>query len=439
MSTVSYLSTPNPSRSQNTWSSLPWVTFLFVLVVFFFASPMWFFGSLVTPADIATLDDSPRYTEVLGRDNWMRIIALTSLGGISILRFLQYEQSRFRINGLLGWLIIFFLSWAALSILWAIDPRYAAKRVVILLLLCFVAFDFASKFSLQEIKALTVFICSVAVLLALIFSISHYYFYPFHSEWRLGGIMHPVALAWHCGILVLFALALAKTATSKKNRAFFIGIIIIALLSLILTRSRVALLACFMACALYIYLATENRHQAILFFLCIIIAGCVLYFTLGSEFASHSQQIITLGRTGEFYTYRTLTGRTPLWEASMILINKNPLVGYGYDSFLSGQNVNFMAEKIGWAANSPHSGFIALLGGLGYIGTVPFVLILIISISISIRLVKRDPDFALIAAVLVWLTINLLTEDQVLSRPFFPVLVWMILVARLGFVREESF
>ena len=46
--------------------------------------------------------------------------------------------------------------------------------------------------------------------------------------------------------------------------------------------------------------------------------------------------------------------------------------------------------------------------------------------------------YAFAAAVLVWLIINLILEDQLLTRPYFPVFVWMILLAKLGIIREES-
>jgi hypothetical protein len=101
------------------------------------------------------------------------------------------------------------------------------------------------------------------------------------------------------------------------------------------------------------------------------------------------------------------------------------------------ENLVWISERLGWATPSTHSGYFATLGGLGYIGAVPLVLILILSVTMSISLARRNPDYIFVAVVLVWLICNLVTEGQVLTRPYFPVFVWMIMLARLGFIREK--
>jgi O-antigen ligase len=121
----------------------------------------------------------------------------------------------------------------------------------------------------------------------------------------------------------------------------------------------------------------------------------------------------------------------------MILVDQRPFVGYGYESFLTGQNLVWLYKKIRWATPSVHSGYIYTLGGLGYIGGVLLVLILLLSVKKSIGLARRNPEYAFVAAVFVWLSINLIIEDQILTRPYFPVFLWMILLARLGFIREK--
>ena len=163
-----------------------------------------------------------------------------------------------------------------------------------------------------------------------------------------------------------------------------------------------------------------------------------MYFLLDDQFGDFSTSVATLGR-GEWaiQSMSTVTGRTPLWEKAMVLVDQRPFVGYGYSSFLSSQNLVWITKELGWATPSAHSGYIETLGGLGYIGGVTLVLILFLSVTISISLARRDPEYAFIAAVLVWLIFNMFTEDQVLTRPYFPVFVWMIMLARLGFIRQK--
>jgi exopolysaccharide production protein ExoQ len=426
------LSTSKPSRSQNTWSSLPWGIFIFLLAVFVFSTPLY---RNISFSGIA-IDDSLAVSNVMNRDNLTRIIALIALGAFALFNLLRFKPGRFQINGLLGWLILFYLVWATLSIIWSIDPRFTTKRMGILLLLSLGALYVAARFSFQETITLVFFICAVAVLGGFVTELRTHNFLPFYGWWRFGGNLPPILQAWHCGLLVLSAIALAKTA--EQNRAVYLGIAFIAFVFLILTRSRGAFVSCFMASAIYWSLATPKRHQSALLFFGIIIVGCLMYFLLGYQITIGISDIaLMLGRTGEMETLGSLTGRIPLWKAAMELVKQHPFVGYGYDAFLTSQNLIFMEKKLGWVTPSPHSGYIATLGGLGYIGAVTLVLSLFLSVMKSISLRKRNLDYAFILAVLVWLILNLYTEDQLLGRPYFPVFVWMIMFARLGFIREE--
>jgi exopolysaccharide production protein ExoQ len=409
---------------------MPWGTFLFLLVVFAVATPFFRFFGLVS-FGIIDADAVTAMANIMSRDNKPRIVVLISLGVFALFNLLRSKTGRFQINGLLGWLILFYLVWAALSIIWSIDTRFTLKRVGILLILSVSALYVADRFSVQEIIALVFFICAVAILGGLVTNFMTHNFLPFNSSWRFGGNMHPIMQGWHLGLLLLSVFALSQKA--EKNSAVYLCIAFIAFLLLVLTRSRGPFIACFIGSSVYWGMTTSKRYKGVLFFLGIITFGCLMYLILGSGFMSFGGKALTLGRFGQIETTTTLTGRTPLWTEVMILVNQRPFVGYGYDSFLFE-----LIEMTGGGFSSAHSGYMTTLGGLGYIGGVLLVLILFLSVKMSIGLARRNPEYAFVAAILVWLIINLILEDQILTRPFFPVFVWMILLARLGFRREES-
>ena len=427
------LSTSKPSRSQNTWSSLPWGTFFFLLAVFALSTP--FFRAIgsfgLGIGGIGSGGGAIGQTRSLDE---VRIVALISLGAVALFNLLRRKSARFQINGLLGWLILFYLVLAALSITWSIDTLVTIKRVGILLLLSLGALYVADRFSLQETIALVFFICAIAVLVSLIISLRNSAFHPFVGSWRFSGKMHPILQGWHCGLLLLSAFVFYKTA--DKNRAVYLGIAFIAFILLILTRSRMPLASSILASAVYWYLTSSKRYQGVILFLGIISFICSLYLMAGDG-KGFGEQTIMLGRIGEVETTTSLTGRIPLWSAMMTLVNERPFVGYGYDSSLVSHNLLRMKWMTGWQSAYPHSGYMATLGGLGYIGAVTLVLILVLSVKMSIGLAKRNSEYAFIIAVLVWLILNLVTEDKLLTRPYFPVFVWMIMLARLGFIREK--
>ena len=422
------LSTSEPSRLQNTWSSLPWGTFLFLLGVFVFATPL-FRGAF------ESFNDQHTMVDIMNRDNLSRILALISLGAFALFNLLRSKPGRFQINGLLGWLILFYLVLATLSIIWSIDPRFTVKRVGILLLLSLGSLYIADRLSLQETTALVLFISAVGILLGVFFVIQNNIFLPFNRGWRFGGNMHPNAQGWHCGLLLLSAFALSRTA--EKNRAVYFGIAFIAFFLLLITKSRMSFLSCSMASAVYWGLTASKRYQGVLLFLGIISFGCVMYLLLGYEFKAYFENVISLNRAGASETYTTLTGRIPLWQNILEIVDLRPFFGFGYDSFLNAANLVWIEDNLGWATPSAHSGYLQTLGGMGYFGVVTLVLILLLSVKKSIDLARRNSEYAFIVAVLVWLIINMITESDILTRPFFAVFTWMIMLAKLGFIRGE--
>ena len=132
---------------------MPWGRFMFLLAVFVFSTPM--YRNIVT---IGSLDDAFAVSELMHGANWKRIIPLIALGAFALFNLLRYKPGRFQINGLLGWLILFYLVWAALSIIWSVDTIFTAKRVGILLLLSVGALYVAERLSFQETIVLVLFI-----------------------------------------------------------------------------------------------------------------------------------------------------------------------------------------------------------------------------------------------------------------------------------------
>ena len=125
-------------------------------MIFVYSTPLWFFNWGLGTA--TSLVDSAGVSDVLGQDNWMRIIALIALGAFALFNLLRSKPGRLQINGLLGWLILFYLVWVVLSIIWSLDPRFTLKRVGILILLSLGALYVAERLSLQETIALVFFI-----------------------------------------------------------------------------------------------------------------------------------------------------------------------------------------------------------------------------------------------------------------------------------------
>jgi O-antigen ligase len=80
--------------------------------------------------------------------------------------------------------------------------------------------------------------------------------------------------------------------------------------------------------------------------------------------------IIMLGRRPD------LTTRVPMWQDAISLV-RNPIVGYGYESFWLGRRLAYMVENWG-VAQQIHNGYLEMYLNMGLVG-VFFVFAWIVS------------------------------------------------------------
>jgi O-antigen ligase len=418
-------------------SRLPWKTFFFVLAVFILATPFDTTYSRINLLQEAQLFDKFEAAEQIEKGSLPRRVGLFSLGLFGLISLSRFKRNRFQINGFLGWLIIFFLLLAALSIIWGEDTLLTVRRVAILYLLVLGALAIAENHSIHAIVALTFFICFSTLLTSLLTELYFGDFQPFNETWRFGGLIHPVAQGQNCGLLIIAALAFHRS--SRRRMPVYITMTAIALLFLALTKSRMPLACAVLGVGLYLRL-TLPKPKNLLFaiFIGSVIVGCLMYFLLGDEIVLFGKKIVSMGRGEEAKSSMgTFTGRIPLWMECMRFVTERPLLGYGYDAFLTPRNLITISNKIGWVPSSPHSGYIATLLGLGFIGAGTLVLILMLSLKKSIALAKQTSDYAFFAAVLIWQCCMLFTESGLLTNPGFPTFLCMITFAKLVFFAER--
>ena len=140
------------------FSASLWVFFVFLTVVFFlsqhdlFHSIKWQETGLSTAHEIATATSEGSVS---------RRIALFLLGGVAVVSLLRRRRNPLRTNGFLGYLTLFFLVWAVLSLAWANDTALTLRRLVILAMLSLGAIAVAERFSIRQIMLLFFFCCGV--------------------------------------------------------------------------------------------------------------------------------------------------------------------------------------------------------------------------------------------------------------------------------------
>ncbi len=416
------------------WQRLPWWLFLFIFGVFFFATPL-DFSWPVRFVEMNNAADPSEAVISMARGNLGRQVALGVLA-LFALWSLATNRNHFRINGLLGWVIMFFLTWAVFSIGWSVNPIFTMKRVATLCFLSLGALAVADRLTLRELLALGVSILFVTMWAGFYAEMRAGTFAPLSEEWRFAGLMHTVAMGWNCGLLVLLAAALAR-GRSRGNMLILALVLVMALFFLLITKSRMAVFSTFLGLGLYGMLVSSGSRRITLV-LFPLIAACLLFLVLQDRFLPFMSDVATLGR-GEAAkaSVGTLTGRLPLWREALAYVMERPILGYGYNTFINPTTIVDIAKVVGWIPSSTHSAYLDALTGMGLVGFISLLAILALAFKRALELTRSNPAYAFAAGLIVWLCYNFFLEAHLLGRPFFMGFYSMIVLVKLAFLPAE--
>jgi len=115
------------------------------------------------------------------------------------------------------------------------------------------------------------------------------------------------------------------------------------------------------------------------------IAFIVLFGIMDLAFGLKDAVITLLGRRPD------LTTRVPMWEDLLSLV-KNPLIGFGYESFWLGDRRQYMNEHWGIVSQA-HNGYLEMYLNLGLIGVLFLVIWVFWGLKNIFRHLKVDyPD-----------------------------------------------
>jgi O-antigen ligase len=411
-----------PARISST--RFPWAVFIFLLAVFAFCS--WDFTPSDNGYDAANADE---LSETAQTGSIGRQVALTCLGLYALYTARSPASRKIRSNGLIGATFLTYIAWACASLVWTADVDLTGKAAARLLLMFLGAIAIARKLTIRQIAQITLGISLVTLLVGVCDEVALGTFDPASPEWRLSGMMHPVSQGWNCGLLCLSALYLSKVHPLSHRHIYRIAMII-GLVCLVLTKSRMAL-ASTVICMAIVYVRDLNPMQRVASAAGSGVVACIAALAM-SDSAKH---YAAFGREGATEaSFGTLTGRIPLWEECLRYASKRPLCGYGYNTFLSPSNLLNMSGASGWMS-SPHSGYVGTLFELGAIGLLLLIATLLLAIGLSWARVSEDREQLFVGCVLIWITLNLILESFLITSSFFATFLTFTLLARLGLTR----
>ncbi|HEX5385655.1 MAG TPA: O-antigen ligase family protein [Gemmatimonadales bacterium] len=373
-----------------------------------------------------------RYAEA----NPVRNLVILALGIWAMVSLMQPSANRLRIRGFMGLAIVGFLCWAMASPLWGEDPLTTGRRVVGLVFLCLAALAMARQCEGDGLLQFVIFSLGLFAVSGIAAELAIGSFHPLDPSYRFAGLVHPNAMGGDCALLSLASLVYARRRAEKPLA--YVLIAAIAVVLLVLTKSRTALLAWLAGVACGAVLLSDRRTRG--FLVLGILATVTTVLAFDHELYWVLSGALALGRTDSGASdIGSFTGRSDIWAQLWGYVMQRPLTGYGYNSFWSPNRLLDVALAQGFASPSAHSGLLEVTLSLGLVGGGIFAVVLLSGVVRALGEYARRglAESAFVAAALVTLCVNITTESIVL-HPTIGSFIWMIMLARLGFVEEPG-
>jgi exopolysaccharide production protein ExoQ len=357
--------------------------------------------------------------------NFVREIALLVLGAAAALSFASYKSDiRLHPDAATSRFLMAFVSWSALSLLWADDFMLALKRLAAFAILCIVSFAIVRMFSITEIVKWSFVTTATFLIIALAGELVAGSFHPWLAEYRFAGMLHPNAEGIECGLLCLSAIAVSKTKLRRHWTYLFAAM---GFVFLLLTGSRTALIATVLSLGVYFLLSgSQAKKKLLLSSLAIIF---ILLAVLSTGLLPVFKGALVLERDGDS-GLDSFAGRTEIWRDVSGFILEKPLVGHGYSAFWTPTHITEISDLEQWGVPDSHSVYVDYLLTLGAIGLILYLLCLGSGIKKSIELSRTESsnEAAFGAAVLVFGLIDGLFESSIGEGSLLMVLCMIVLI-----------
>jgi O-antigen ligase len=412
-----------------------WLTYLFLLSALYLAQhydPSYSIKFLNPQEQIENVD---YIVDSINKANdWQRRVGLFSLGAFGCASLTRYGKRGFKLNLPLGLVVSAYLALATSSFVWSDDMAMSLRRITALLLVWTAAAGFASMFTASHLLRFAFFSGSLTLLLGVACEIANGTLQLFHTGYRFGGLTHPIGQAINNGMLIISALALAKT--HRRYRYVYYAVAATAFGFIVLSGSRGPMVATILS-LLWLGRMILKKSQKVAFALGSIIVVCLLLLTFGDKLWDHTVQAVLLDRTGP--ATETLTGRIPLWQECLHYVWQRPLLGYGYESFWTPDRFVKVANATNFAVADVHNGYLDMALSLGLPGACLGTLAFLLTIAEAMRRYFNShmTEYAFASALVTLLSLNMLLMT-VFPRPMIPSFVAVSLIIKLGFLREDS-
>ncbi len=180
-----------------------------------------------------------------------------------------------------------------------------------------------------------------------------------------GTLPHPNVLAGFLAVSMTLLLGqlLSTVKLSLSRKVLFFITLVLGMVALVLTMSRVALVA-FIGASLYVFVSFLKKQG---FYSRLVVASLLLLVLLGVFLSPIRYRFISFTTTDESFVYRQESAGNAL-----AMIKNNPFLGVGYHNFLLQQQSSF-GQSATFLSQPVHNVYLLFLAEVGIVGFLLFI------------------------------------------------------------------
>lgn len=328
-----------------------------------------------------------------------------------------------------SWLLLGLLSIAVCSVLWSLQPDVTIRRLVAVVFTTLTGVLLAERFEWPKTLEVLASTYAVVVTLSFVFGL----FMPaygvmsidFPGAWRgVYGFKNQLGWAMSLATPTFLACALAN----PQRRRLWLGFAGAALLLIVLSTSKTALVSCLAGLAFMPLIALCRIGPAL--GTTALLAAVSVVALVGAVYALAPELVFELiGRDATF------TGRTLIWDAISRQIEQRPLTGYGYGAVwddLSGWGpVAWISNDQGFKIFSAHNTVLGVWLELGLIGVTAWLMLLVGAWLKGLSRLATAPAYFFLPFLAIF-TLHSLTESDALIQNDLGWVIFSMTVTKLA-------
>ncbi len=342
---------------------------------------------------------------------------LLLLGGLGCL--IAARRRPFRIRGTLGIALVAYCGWSVASMGWSADVPLTLRRVSVFACFTVGACGLGRLFTLRQLCVIGTSVAGLYLLIGFGDELYQGFFQPGSADYRFTGHVHPNLQASFCAVMCLGALCLMDRP--GRLRMVLAALAALAFLFLLLTKSRTSVIALFAGCAV-IAAQRLSARQRLAVGLCAawLVGTAVLAASIGGfDVPQIAERTLLINRTDDAIS---LTGRVPLWEHLIGIVDDRILIGFGYGSFWTPQHIHSASAVVGTGISHAHCAYLEIVLNLGLVGLATYL----IAIGAGLRgalagcRASAEAGMLFLASLLAFAVVHAVSEAMFVTSSFVP-------------------